>query len=68
LLGAACGIALGIGGVHIYCHYADWDPYVSPATIVTAVLFGLATGLIFSAYPALRAARLDPIQALRHEY
>ncbi|MBN2080654.1 ABC transporter permease [bacterium] len=68
LIGAVCGIALGIGGVHFYCIYAEWNPYVSLATLVTAVVFGLATGLIFSAYPALRAARLDPIQALRQEY
>jgi len=67
LVGAALGSALGFAGVLIYCTYAEWRPYVSPLTVATAILFGLGTGALFGAYPALRAARLDPILALRDE-
>jgi len=67
LLGALLGIAVGILGVHLYCSYAEWEPYVSLATVLSAVAFGLGTGILFGAYPALRAARQDPIAALRHE-
>lgn len=67
LVGAVAGTLLGIAGVYIYCTYAEWQPYISPGTVAAAVLFGLATGALFGAYPALRAARLDPILALRDE-
>lgn len=67
IAGAILGVLLGLAGVQLYCRYAEWVFYVSPLTVGTAVLFGLATGALFGAYPALRAARLDPIQALRHE-
>jgi putative ABC transport system permease protein len=67
LVGAALGSALGFAGVYVYCTYAEWQPYVSPLTVVTAVLFGLGTGALFGGYPALRAAKLDPILALRDE-
>jgi putative ABC transport system permease protein len=67
IAGAIIGVLLGFGGVLIYCRYAEWLFYVSPLTVATAVLFGLGTGALFGAYPALRAARLDPILALRHE-
>jgi putative ABC transport system permease protein len=67
LAGAALGSILGFAGVLVYCRYAEWQPYVSPLTVATAILFGLGTGAVFGAYPALRAARLDPILALRDE-
>jgi putative ABC transport system permease protein len=65
IAGLALGIALGLGGVALYCNYARWDPYISPGTVVLAVVFSAATGIIFGAYPAYRAARLDPVQCLR---
>jgi putative ABC transport system permease protein len=67
LAGALLGIALGIPGVFIYCRYASWQPYVSPATVLLAVLFSGGVGLLFGAYPAWRASRTDPILSLRTE-
>ncbi len=64
-LGLALGIGLGFAGVAAYCAFAGWDPYVSPATVVLAVTFGTGTGMLFGAYPAYRAAQLDPVQCLR---
>lgn len=65
IAGLALGIALGVAGVATYCSYARWELYISPGTVVLAVVFSAATGLVFGVYPAYRAALLDPVQCLR---
>jgi putative ABC transport system permease protein len=65
LIGAACGIVLGGLGVWFYCRYAQWQWYISAQTILLAVVFSAVTGVLFGAYPAWRAAQLDPIRCLR---
>lgn len=65
LLGAAAGIALGIAGVVTYCRLAGWQVYFSPGTLLLAVGFSAATGMLSGAYPAWRGAQLDPIRCLR---
>jgi len=67
LAGAVLGLALGIFGVNLYCHYAKWQPFISPLTLLLAVGYSVGVGLLFGAYPALRAARLDPIAGLRQD-
>jgi hypothetical protein len=65
VLGLLLGVLLGYAGVVAYCSYADWQPYISLNTVLLAVAYSAGTGIIFGAYPAYRAARLDPVQCLR---
>jgi len=66
-IGGLIGIGLGAGGAITVSRVAHWPAMVSPQAIVLAVLFSGAVGVIFSFYPAWRASRLDPIEALRYE-
>ncbi len=66
--GGLLGIILGYIGAYIISHRADWgDPIVKFWTI--ALSFGLSVmiGVFFGMYPAIKAAQLDPIEALRHQ-
>lgn len=65
LVGGVFGAAIGVAGVHVYCAYAGWEPFINPLTVLLAILFGAIAGIVSSVYPALRAARLDPLETLQ---
>jgi len=65
--GGAVGIALGALGSLGISRLGDIPTVVSPVWVAVAFSFAAAVGLFFGIYPAMRAARLDPIQALRHD-
>lgn len=67
LLGGVIGIALGVLGAKGFCALIDFTATVSPGTVLGASLFSSAVGIFFGIYPARKAARLSPIEALRHE-
>jgi putative ABC transport system permease protein len=67
VLGGVLGILLGIGGSALLARLAGWQTYVSSESVLLAFGFSAAVGLVFGLWPASRAARLDPIEALRHE-
>jgi len=67
LVGGVVGAALGILGAVVLPHFISNQIVVSPTAVVGAVAVACAIGVIFGVYPATRAARLAPIDALRSE-
>ncbi len=67
LIGGAIGIALGLGASSTIANTLGWPVLVSTRAIVVAAVFSAAIGIFFGFYPARKAARLDPIEALRYE-
>jgi ABC-type antimicrobial peptide transport system permease subunit len=67
LCGGAAGILLGHGGSYLVRLLLRWPVETSPAAIFAAVLVSACVGMIFGFYPAWKASRLDPIEALRYE-
>ncbi len=65
--GGFLGIMLGISGSFIISVFTNWSASFSLPSIVMAFTFSLLVGLFFGVYPARRASRLDPIEALRSE-
>jgi putative ABC transport system permease protein len=67
LVGGLFGATIGVTGVYVYCAYARWEPFINPLTVLLAILFGATAGVVSSVYPALRAARLDPLETLQRQ-
>jgi putative ABC transport system permease protein len=66
-IGGMVGVACGVGASMIIASMAGWPMLIEIDAILVAVLFSAAIGVFFGFYPARRAARLDPIEALRYE-
>src|SRR5690606_33330017 len=64
LAGGALGLALGFGGSFALERMAGWSMAVAPNAVVVALLFSAGVGIFFGLWPAQRAARLEPIEAL----
>ncbi|MCH8188515.1 MAG: ABC transporter permease, partial [Proteobacteria bacterium] len=67
LIGGLIGIALGLFGAGAIARLAQWPMLVQPSSLVIAFVFAGAVGIFFGYYPARKAARLNPIDALRYE-
>jgi putative ABC transport system permease protein len=67
LIGGFIGVIAGLGGAALIGNLADWPVLIEPLALVIAVAFSAAVGVFFGYYPARKAARLDPIDALRYE-
>ena len=66
-IGGAIGIGVGMAIPWLITHFAGMPTVVTPYSVMLSVGISLGVGLIFGLYPAIRAANLDPIDALRHE-
>lgn len=66
-LGGVLGCLVSFGGVAGIESATQWRTIVTPASVVLALGISCAVGILFGLYPAVRAARLHPIEALRHE-
>ena len=67
VLGGILGIAFGVGGSALLATKMNWPTLTPTAWIAGAFFFSAVVGIFFGFYPALKASRLDPIDALRYE-
>ena len=65
LIGGIVGIILGIGMAYVICTLIGFDVIITPASVIGAALFSVLIGLFFGLYPARKAAKMKPIDALR---
>jgi putative ABC transport system permease protein len=66
-LGGLLGVAIGVGTAKLLAWKAGWPVFISPESVIVAFVFSAAVGIFFGFYPARKASRLDPIEALRYE-
>ncbi len=66
-VGGVIGLALGIGAAQWMAAKGDWPTLISPPVMLGTMLAAGVAGVVAGFYPALRASRLDPIEALRFE-
>jgi putative ABC transport system permease protein len=65
--GGVLGILVSVAGAFVFEQALEWRLSLSPQAVVLALAFSAGVGIFFGFYPARRAARMDPIEALRHE-
>jgi putative ABC transport system permease protein len=67
LIGGVIGIAIGIAGALLVGKFSELPVALNLQVVGLAAAFAIATGLFFGYYPARKASRLDPIEALRSQ-
>lgn len=67
IAGGLLGVALGLGAATWIAGKYRWPMQIQVDVITVSVVFSALVGLVFGIYPAWRASRLDPIDALRYE-
>jgi putative ABC transport system permease protein len=67
IIGGILGVLAGIGGARLLTTMVGWPTIISLQAVVAAFLFSIAVGIFFGLYPANKASKLNPIEALRYE-
>jgi putative ABC transport system permease protein len=67
VVGGIIGIGVGIASSFVITKYGEWNPVISPDSIVVSFVFASLVGIFFGLYPAWKAAMSDTIDALRYE-
>jgi len=67
IVGGAVGLVLGWAVSVFVSRYGGWQPTLSMFSVIVGIGFSSAVGLIFGIYPAMKAAKLNPVEALRYE-
>ena len=67
ITGGLVGVILGVGGSLVLANSAGWTAIIAPQGVLLAFGFAGAVGIFFGSYPAHKASRLSPIEALRYE-
>ena len=67
IVGCLIGIAIGVGGTELVHYFAKTEASVSSQSIILAFAVAATVGIFFGYYPALKAAKLNPIEALRYQ-
>ena len=67
MTGGLIGIAIGLAATYLIAKLAEWPTVLEPTSVAASFLFSGAVGIFFGYYPAYKASRLNPIDALRWE-
>jgi putative ABC transport system permease protein len=67
MAGGIMGIALGVAGADVFARVSGWPALINVWAMIIAIFFSAGVGVFFGFYPAFKASRLHPIEALRHE-
>ncbi len=66
-IGGVAGVIFGIAGARLLTRLIGWPTIISSQAVAVAFLFSLAVGIFFGLYPANKASRMNPIEALHYE-
>jgi putative ABC transport system permease protein len=67
ITGGFAGTIVGIGLSQLVAYFAGWSTIVTATSVIVATVVSVTVGIVFGLYPAMRAAKLEPMYALRYE-